>query len=176
MFIKHALSTLILTVVNLTRLTWTCILVLLIKSRKRISENRSRKRLDHRKRSTMFDKVIHVIVDIICVVEYDRVFLETSNALRILKIHARICSSHLLRSMRTFATLVQTCVVRYTLEEISKICDVYDRYKFVVSSSLFIFSFFSFMLNSSVIFLFSLIDCVMRLSTIINIVAWFECL
>ena len=71
-FIRNMLSTLILTVANLTRLTWTCILALLIESRKEISENRSRKQLDYREKPAISDTIIYIIVDIICFV--DRIF------------------------------------------------------------------------------------------------------
>ncbi len=115
MFIENALLTLILIVVNLTRLTWTCILALLIKSHKEISKNRSRKQLNHREKSTMFDKVVHVIVDIICFVDYDQVFLEALNAFTTIKIYVLICTSNFVQSMRTFVTLVQTCIVCWKL-------------------------------------------------------------
>ena len=181
MFIRNTLSTLTSIVVNLTRSTWTCILVLLVESLKRISKDRPRRRLDHQERSTMFDKVILVVVvvDIIYLVDHDRVFLEASNALKAIKIYALTCTSDLFQSLRTFLTLVQTCIVCYALGGISKACGVCGRYRFVEAPSLFILPFLSFVPNSFVpnsfiLFLFSLIDCVVRLNTIMDIIAWFE--
>ncbi len=92
----------------------------------------------------MYDKIIHVIVDIICFVNYDQVFLEALNALTTIKIYVLICASNFFRFMRTFVTFVQTCIVRYAFKEISKIYDVYGRYKFVETFSLFISSFLFF--------------------------------
>lgn len=140
---------------------------MLIESRKEISKDKSRKRLDYREKSMMLDEVIHVIVvDIIFFVDYDRVFLEASNAFTTMKIYALTCTSNLFRSIRIFVTLVQICIIRYALEEISKICDVFDRYKFVKTSNLFILSLLFF-----VFFLFLLIDYVMRLNIFMSIVA-----
>jgi len=125
----------------------------------------------------MFDKVILVVVvDIICLVNHDQVFLEALDAPTTMKIYALICTSNLFRSMRTFATLVQTCIVRCALEGISKVYSACGRYKFVGVPSLFILSLLSFVPISFVPisfvpFLFFLIDCVVRLSTSVNIVA-----
>ena len=69
--------------------------------------------------------------------------------------------------MRTFATLVQTCIVGCALGEISKAC---GRYKFVGAPSL-ILPLLSFVPNSFAPFLFSLTGCVVRLSTFMNTVA-----
>jgi hypothetical protein len=115
----------------------------------------------------MFDKVIHVIVDIICLVDYDQVFLEVLNAPIATKIYALISILDFFQFMRTFATLVQTYIIDCALGEISK---VYVRYKFVEAPSL-ILSLLFFVPNSFALFLFSLIDCVVRLSTFMNIVA-----
>lgn len=60
------------------------------------------------------------------------------------------------------------------LEEISKICDVCDHYKFIKTSDLFILSLFFFVFIYFVFFLFSLINCIVRLSIFVNIVAWFK--
>jgi len=106
LLVRNVLLTLILIVVNLIRLTWTCILALLIESRKEIFKDRPRRRLDHQERLTMFDRVIHVIVDIICLVDHDWVFLEVLNALIATKIYALISILDFFRSMRTFVTLV----------------------------------------------------------------------
>ena len=171
MFIKNALSPFILIVVNLTKLTWTCILALLIESRKEISKDKSRRQLDYRERLAMFNKIIYVIVNIICFVDYDRVFLEALNALTIIKIYVLTCTLNFFRFMRTFVIFVQTCIVRCALEEISKIYNACGRYKFVETSSLFIPSFLFFVLNFFVLFSFSLINCVIRLNTIMDIVA-----
>lgn len=122
----------------------------------------------------MPDRIIHVIVDIICLVNHDQVFLEASDALTTIKIYALICTSEFFRSMRTVLFLVQICIVRCALEEISKICDVCDRYKFVKTSDLFILSLFFFVFIYFVFFLFSLINCIVRLSIFVNIVAWFK--
>ncbi len=107
MFIRNALLALILIIVKLTRLTWTCILALLIELRKEIFEDKSRRRFDHRERLTMFDEIIYVIVvDIICLVDHDQVFLEALNALTTIKIYALICTSNLFQSMRIFVILI----------------------------------------------------------------------
>jgi len=128
MFIRNALLALTLTVVNLTRLTWTCILALLIESRKEISEDRSRRQLDHRERPAMSGRIVHVIVGIICFVDHDRVFLKASDALTAMKIYALICTSNFFRSMRTFATLVQTCIVRCGLFSCTTRFVLYSRF------------------------------------------------
>lgn len=119
----------------------------------------------------MSGRVIHVIVGIICLVDHDRVFLEASDTPTAMEIYALTCTSDFFRSMRTFATLVQTCIVRCALGEISKACGACGRYKFVGAPSLFIPPFLSFVPNSFVLFLFSLTGCVVRLSTIMNTVA-----
>jgi len=115
----------------------------------------------------MLNRVIHVIVvDIICLVDHDQVFSEALNAFTAIKIYALICTSNLFRSMRIFVILVQTCIVRCALKEILKACDASNCYKFFRASSLFILSLFFF-----VPFLFFLIDCMMRLSIFVSIVA-----
>ena len=112
-------------------------------------------------------EVIHVIVvDIICLVDHDRVFLEASDAPTAMETYALICTSNLFRSMRTFATLIQTCIVRCALGGILKACGASSRYKFVKAPSLFILPLLSF-----VPFLFPPIDCVVRLSIFVSIVA-----
>jgi len=147
--------------------------VLLVESLKRISEDRPRRRLDHRERPAMSGRVILVVVvvGIICLVDHDRVFLEASDAPRAMETYALTCTSDLFRSMRTFPTLVQTCIVRCALGGISKACGVCGRYQFVGAPSLSIPPFLSFVPNSFVPFLFSLTGCVVRLSTIMNTVA-----
>jgi len=80
---------------------------LLIELRKEIFEDKSRRRFDHRERLTMFDEIIYVIVvDIICLVDHDQVFLEALNALTTIKIYALICTSNLFQSMRIFVILI----------------------------------------------------------------------
>ncbi len=114
----------------------------------------------------MFNKIIYVIVNIICFVDYDRVFLEALNMLIAIKIYAFICTLDFSRSMRIFVTLVQICIVDYALKEILK---AYICYKFVETFSLILLLLF-FVLSFFVFFSFSLIDCVIRLSIFINIV------
>ena len=81
LFTRNALLVLILAITNLIESKWTFLLALLAKSLKEILEHRPRRRLDHRERSTTFDRVILVvIVDIICLVDFDRVFLEALDA------------------------------------------------------------------------------------------------
>jgi hypothetical protein len=115
----------------------------------------------------MFDKIIYVIVNIICLVDHDRVFLEASNMLIAIEIYAFIYTLDFSQSMRTFVTLVQICIVDCALKEILK---TYNCYKFVEAFSLILLLLF-FVLNSFVFFSFSLIDYVIRLSIFINIVA-----
>jgi hypothetical protein len=119
----------------------------------------------------MSDRVIHVIVGVICLVDHDRVFLEASNAPMAMKICALTCTSDFFQSMCTIPALVQTCIVRCALEEISKTCDACGRYKFVGPSGLFILTLLSFVSICFVFFLFSRIGFTMRLSTFMNIVA-----
>ncbi len=115
----------------------------------------------------MLDEVIHVIVvDIICFVDHDRVFLETLNAFMAMKIYALICTLDFFRSMRIFVILVQICIFYCAFEGISKVYDISGRYKFVRASSLFILSHLFF-----VPFLLFFIGCVVRLSTFVSIVA-----
>lgn len=54
----------------------------------------------------MFDRVVHVIVDIIYFVDYDWVFLEALDALTAMEIYALTCTSNFFQSMRTFVILV----------------------------------------------------------------------
>ena len=167
-FIRNALSALTLTIAKFTRLTWTCILALLVESRKGISEDRPRRRLDHRERPAMPDRVIHVIVvGIICLVDHDRVFPEASNAPTPMETYVLTCTSDLFRSMRTFATLVQTCIVRCALGGISNACGASGRYKSVRAPSLFILPLLSF-----VPFLFPPTGRMVRLSTFVSTAAW----
>jgi hypothetical protein len=71
--------------------------------------------------------VIHVIiVGMICLVDRDQVF---PNAPTAMEMYALTCTSDLFRSMRTFATLVQTCIIRCTLEGVSKAYSAYRPYK-----------------------------------------------
>jgi len=81
LFTGNALSVLTLAITNLTESTWAFLLALLAKSLKGILEHRSRRRLDHRERPTTSGRVIlAVIVGIICLVDFDRVFLEALDA------------------------------------------------------------------------------------------------
>jgi hypothetical protein len=54
----------------------------------------------------MPNKVIYVIVDIICLVDHDQVFLEALDAPMAMKIYALICTSEFFRSMRIVLFLV----------------------------------------------------------------------
>jgi len=119
----------------------------------------------------MSGRVIHVIVGIICFVDHDRIFLEASDAPTAMKTYALTCTSDFFRSMRTFAILVQTCIVRCALGGISKACGACGRYQFVGALGLFIPPFLSFVPNSPVPFLFPLTGCAVRLSTIMDTVA-----
>ncbi len=74
----------------------------------------------------MSGRVIYVIVDIICLVDYDRVFLKASDAPTTMKIYALICTPDLFQSMRTFATIVQIYLIRCALEGIPNIDGAYS--------------------------------------------------
>lgn len=114
----------------------------------------------------MPDRVIHVIVvGIICLVDHNRVFPEASNAPTAMETYALTCTSDLFRSMRTFAILVQTCIVRCALGGISKACGASGRYKSVSAPSLIL------PLLSFVPFLFPPTGCIVRLSTFVSTAA-----
>ena len=111
--------------------------------------------------------VIHdIIVGIICLVDHDRVFPEASDTPTAMETCELTCTSDIFRSMPTFATLIQTCIVRCALGGISKAYGASGRDKSVRAPSLFILPFLSF-----VLFLISLTGCVMRLNTFVSIVA-----
>jgi len=111
-------------------------------------------------------RVIHVIVGIICLVDHDRVFPEASDTPTAMETCELTCTSDFFRSMPTFATLIQTCIVRCTLGGISKAYGTCGCYKSVRAPGLFILPLLSF-----VPILCSLTGCVMRLSTFVSIIA-----
>ncbi len=76
----------------------------------------------------MSGRVIYVIVDIICLVDYDRVFLKVLDASTTIKIYALICTPDFFQSMRTFVTIVQIYFIRCTLKGIPNIDSVYSCY------------------------------------------------
>lgn len=115
----------------------------------------------------MFDKIIYVIINIICLVNYDQIFLEALNILIAIKIYAFICTLNFSQFMRTFVTFVQIYIVDCALKKILKICNCC---KFVEISSLILLLLF-FVFNFFVFFSFSLIDCVIKLNIFINIIA-----
>lgn len=65
-------------------------------------------------------------VSFICLVDHDRVFLRTSDAPTAMEAYALTCTPDLFRSLRTFATLVQTCTVRCMLGESSNVGGAYN--------------------------------------------------
>ena len=119
----------------------------------------------------MFDRVVQVIADIIRLVAHGRVFLKSLDAPTAVETCTLTCTPDLLRSMRTFAILVQTCIVRRTLRGISKTYSACGRYRSVRAPGLFILPLISFVLICLFSFLFSLTGCVVRLDIFIDTVA-----
>ncbi len=87
-----------------------------------------------------------------------------------MEIYTLTCASESFRSMRTVPPLVQTCIVRCALGEISKACDACGGYKYVGTPGLFILPLLSFVSIYFVPFLFSFTGCIVRLSTFMNTV------
>jgi len=84
----------------------------------------------------MFGRVVHLIVGIICLGNHNQVLLEASDTPTAMETYALTCTPDLFRSVRTFATLVQTCTVRCALGGISNAYGACGRHKSVRASSL----------------------------------------
>jgi len=71
----------------------------------------------------MFGRVAHIIVDTVCFVNHDRVFLKSLDAPTATGTCALTCTPGLLQFMHIFLTLVQICTVCCTLKGISNVGD-----------------------------------------------------
>jgi len=100
----------------------------------------------------MFDRVDQLIVGIIYLGDHDRVFLE-----------AFTCMLDLFQSVRTFATLIQTCTVRCALGGISNAYGARGYYRSVGAPRLFILPLISSVPRWIVPLLFPLTGCVVWL-------------
>lgn len=74
----------------------------------------------------MFDRVVHVIVDIINVINHDEVFQETLDALTGSESCSLTCTLGFFQFMHIFPTLIQTCAVCCALGGASNIDDACD--------------------------------------------------
>ena len=119
--VRNALGGHTLTVTSFTGSTYACcFLVLRECSRKgRPSENGLRLRSDPYE-----IKVPRFIIDIICLVDHDRGFLESLNAPAGTGIRTLTCTPGFLQPVYTFSALVQTCTVCCALGGTSNVGEV----------------------------------------------------
>ncbi len=138
--------------------------MLFVELRKEISENNLRKQFDYREKLAISDRIIYIIVGILCFVDYNRIFLEVSNVFKTIEIYVLICISNFFNLYVFFLLLFKLKKSRRSIASVT-IINLSEYLVFLFS--LFLFFLFKF----SIFFLFFLIDYVIRLNTIINIVA-----